>query len=539
LVSVAVLQARTNSSRLPGKVLLPIKGLPMAVLAANRAANTGRKVIVATSTEWSDDGLAATLEQYGLHCFRGSHENTLGRMVDALADYRDKTIVFRLTADNVFPDGGLLDELEAEFLTHSLDYLCCNGEPSGLPYGMSVEVTRLAHLREAARQSVDTYDQEHVTPYVIRKFGQRYFEKYKILKKGHFRCTVDCLDDYLVVQKVFSSVLDPIQVSSLELVDKLEGAPFQPRYRPTSKLVFGAAQLGSQYGIANKTGQPDPKTSQELLKTAIANGVTYIDTARAYGNSEIVIGQSLKSGWEGRAKIITKLSPMENCPSDALAPVVHAFVDASVFQSCAALGVRKIDVLMLHRASHLYEWGGAAWQRMLSLQSSRMIGALGVSVQNANELSAVLIDPDVRYIQMPFNLLDWRWDSVIPQILAAKASRGVTIHVRSALLQGLLPSLDEELWRSANVDSSAMIIGWLLQKVQHCQRKNIADLCLGYVIGKEWVDGVAIGIDNMAQLLDNIELCNIPPLSREQVADIDQSRPKLPDATLNPALWRK
>ena len=107
--SVAVLQARTNSSRLPGKVLLPIKGIPLAVLAAKRAANTGRNVIIATSLESSDDGLAALIQSNGLRCFRGSLKNTLDRFVSALSVYDDQDIVFRLTADNVFPDGALLD----------------------------------------------------------------------------------------------------------------------------------------------------------------------------------------------------------------------------------------------------------------------------------------------------------------------------------------------------------------------------------------------------------------------------------------------
>lgn len=540
MASVTVLQARTNSSRLPGKVLLPIKGMPMAVLAARRAANTGRQVIVATSTELSDDSLAATLDEYGLRSFRGSLENVLGRTVEALAEYGDETIVFRLTADNVFPDGTLLDEIEAEYVMRGLEYMCCNGEPSGLPYGMSVEVMRLEHLREATRLSVDVYDQEHVTPYVIRKFGRRYFEKYRSIKKGHYRCTVDCLDDYLVVQSVFCDVVEPIRESSLELVRKLEGAPFQPRCdRPTPKLVFGTAQFGSKYGIANKTGQPDWKSAQNLLKTAIANGVTHIDTARAYGDSEAVVGQSLKNGWDGRAKIITKLSPMQSCPRDTTAPVVHAFVDASIFQSCAALGVKKIDVLMLHRASHLYDWHGAAWQKILALQASGLIGELGVSVQSPQELLSVLKYPEIRYVQMPFNLLDWRWDFVIPNVLAAKDSRGVTIHVRSALLQGLLASPDEELWGRANVDTPSAVICWLRQQVKRFQRRSVADLCLGYVNAQRWVDGIAIGMENMKQLQENIDLFSLPPLTDEQVVDINMARPALSEATLNPTLWRK
>ena len=131
--TVAILQARTNSSRLPGKVLLPINGIPMVVLAAKRAANTGREVIVATSCERSDDALAELLTRHGVRCVRGSLNNTLQRFLSALEVYEADTLVFRLTADNVFPDGALLDEIERDFVKRELDYLCCNGEVSGLP----------------------------------------------------------------------------------------------------------------------------------------------------------------------------------------------------------------------------------------------------------------------------------------------------------------------------------------------------------------------------------------------------------------------
>ena len=346
---VIVLQARTNSSRLPAKVLLPINGVPLVVLAAKRAGNTGRTTIVATSVEPGDDGLVALLESYGLTYFRGNLTNALDRIVTALAAYDDHAIVLRLTADNVFPDGTLLDEMEQEFLDEGLEYFCCNGEGSGLPYGMSVEITRLRHLREAAKVSTAEHDQEHVTPYVIRKFGAVFFEKYKDLKKGHYRCTVDCLDDYISIQQVFSNVIDPVSESSFELVRRLEHMPLQPfASAPTPKLVFGTAQFGSNYGIANSSGQPNLAQCQQLLKTAIANGVMYLDTASAYGNSEEMISTSLQDGWQGRAKIITKLSPLRDCPKTMSEAALNAFVDASVYKSCSALGRQKLDVLMLH-----------------------------------------------------------------------------------------------------------------------------------------------------------------------------------------------
>jgi NAD(P)-dependent dehydrogenase (short-subunit alcohol dehydrogenase family)/spore coat polysaccharide biosynthesis protein SpsF (cytidylyltransferase family) len=222
LKGIAVLQARTNSARLPGKVLLPINGLPLVVLAAKRAASTGRDVVVATSTAAGDDALAMHVERAGLRCFRGSLDDTLDRVVSALAGLDDKTPVFRLTADNVFPDGALLDEIERDFVARKLDYLACNGEPSGLPFGMSAELTRLGHLREAATSSTAPYDREHVTPYVIRKFGRAQFDKYKSLGKGSLRSTIDFLEDYVRVQKVFADVADAVRVPALELVERLD-----------------------------------------------------------------------------------------------------------------------------------------------------------------------------------------------------------------------------------------------------------------------------------------------------------------------------
>lgn len=537
--SVIVLQARTNSSRLPGKVMLPIKGFPLVVLAAKRAGNTGRSVIVATSHESSDDGLVDLLQSYDLKYFRGSLENTLDRIVKALVAHDDQTIVFRLTADNVFPDGALLDELENEFLDKGIEYLCCNGEGSGVPYGMSVEVTRLSNLREAAERCTSVHDQEHVTPYIIRKHGAVFFEKYKSLKKGHYRCTIDCLDDYISIQKIFSDVIEPVQESSFELVRRLEHIPLQPfASAPTPRLVLGTAQLGGDYGIANTTGQPNLLQCQQLLKTAITNGVIYLDTASAYGNSEAMIGSSLKDGWEGRAKVITKLSPLQDCPQDMPGSVLNAFVDASIYKSCSTLRMQKIDVLMLHRAAHLSDWNGGVWQRLLEHKASGLIGELGASVQSPEELSKVLNNSEIRYIQLPFNLLDWRWDSVIPTILSIKAKRKLTIHVRSTLLQGLLPSLDDGHWLRANVDEPASIKKWLSNQANVCQRGCIADLCFSYVNALKWIDGIVIGMESMNQLIENINYLNLQPLNESQIEKIQSSRPKLAEATLNPAFWK-
>lgn len=537
--SVAVLQARTTSSRLPAKVLLPINGIPVVILAAKRAANKGLHVIVVTSDEPSDDALAEIAISYGINVFRGSLDNVLGRIVLALEAFHDDTRVFRLTADNVFPDGALLEEIEKDFATRSLNYLCCNGVASGVPYGMSVELMKLEVLREADKSVVTQYDREHVTPYIVRKYGAEFFEKYKELGKGCFRCTIDCYDDYAVAQSVFKNIDNPISISSLKLIDRLEEKAYQPLGSGCkSKLVLGAAQLGMNYGISNHRGQPSQTLATQIIKTAIANGVEYIDTARAYGNSEEVVGKALSEGWQGRVKVITKLSPLDECLDTTDAEVISARVDVSVFQSCMALNVKSLDVLMLHRAKHFTMCHGVVWKRLLMLKEASYIQDLGVSIQTPEELCQALSIKEISFIQMPLNILDSRWDGAVQKINKIKASRKLVIHIRSALLQGLLPSEDVENWERANVREHEYVRGWLNSQVERFNRLNIVDLCFSYVKSQPWVDGVAVGVEEVNQLKQNVRLFESSDFSEKVISDIKLQRPLLGDSTLNPANWK-
>ena len=113
--SIVIIQARMSSHRLPGKALLPIENIPIIILVAKRAANTGRPVIVATSNKASDDILVKSLIKNNISFYRGSSENVLSRFAKIVKNFDNEQLIFRLTADNVFPDGKLLDEMEIFF----------------------------------------------------------------------------------------------------------------------------------------------------------------------------------------------------------------------------------------------------------------------------------------------------------------------------------------------------------------------------------------------------------------------------------------
>ena len=93
--TVIIMQARSNSSRLPGKAMLPVSGYPSAVLAALRANNLGLETLVATSSEPSDDALADALGKHGICAVRGPSEDVLARYALAATELpEDLTLWF-------------------------------------------------------------------------------------------------------------------------------------------------------------------------------------------------------------------------------------------------------------------------------------------------------------------------------------------------------------------------------------------------------------------------------------------------------------
>lgn len=540
MTTTLLLQARTNSSRLPGKVLLPIEGVPLVVLAALRAGNTGHHVVVVTSTEPSDDALCAVLKQWNVEYFRGDLVNTLKRFVDALESVTDEQEVVRLTGDNILPDGLFIDQLLKDFRERDLEYLSCVGGSSGLPYGVSAEVTRARHLRNAYKQAETSFDCEHVTPKVIERFGRTLFDHYSHLAMSQYRCTVDTLDDYIRVCRLFAGIDKPEQIPLNILLKRLKQvSPEVVAPKPANRMVLGTAQFGLPYGIANTNGQPAQHQVNTLVQTAIANGVQYLDTARAYGESEQVLGKALSGGWESRVTIITKLSSLDDCPADASSKVVKAYVEQSIYKSCHALSVKSLDVLMLHRAQHLTAWQGAAWQVLSNLKQQKLVSRLGVSVQSPEEALSALGFEAVEFMQLPFNILDYRWDAVIEKILQVRVHRPLVIHARSALLQGLLATSKMDLWQKACCPNAAEVIDWLRSKAEIFTNGDVVDLSLRYVCLQPWIDGVVIGVETKEQLIDNLV-----KVSRENWADgvvntITADRPRVPSETLDPAKWKQ
>jgi aryl-alcohol dehydrogenase-like predicted oxidoreductase len=301
-----------------------------------------------------------------------------------------------------------------------------------------------------------------------------------------------------------------------------------------AELVLGSVQLGLAYGAANRTGKPARDAALRLVRRAADAGIAHFDTARAYGDAEERLGAALAG--RRTTHTVTKLSPLSELAADAARDDVRAAVDASIETSLRALQRPRLDCLLLHRAAHFTAFGGAVWERLVEHLEQGTLVSLGVSVQSPAEAADALAHADVAHIQLPFNLLDWRWDDAgIPALFAARP--GVTVHARSAFLQGLLASDDPALWPSVSGVEAHSVIGWLQQTARDMGRQSTADLCLGFVRGQGWIDGVVVGMETEDQLECNLRLATRAPLTPAECRKLAQSRPRVPAQLLDPAQW--
>jgi spore coat polysaccharide biosynthesis protein SpsF len=164
----AIIQARMSSSRLPGKVLLDIAGQPMLVHMVERArrARSVEQVVVATTTDPSDDAIQRLCAERDYNCYRGSLQDVLDRYTQAAREYGAQTIV-RLTADCPLLDPGVLDLTVQALEGH--DFAANRLPPPwrrSLPIGLDVEVVTLAALERAWFEAGERYQREHVLPYL-------------------------------------------------------------------------------------------------------------------------------------------------------------------------------------------------------------------------------------------------------------------------------------------------------------------------------------------------------------------------------------
>jgi spore coat polysaccharide biosynthesis protein SpsF len=288
------------------------------------------------------------------------------------------------------------------------------------------------------------------------------------------------------------------------------------------------------YGVANRSGKPGDAEAAAILAAAVTAGVTHLDTARAYGESESRIGRLLPPGAKAATKIITKLQSWECVPDDAPGREIRAAVDASVYGSCHDLRREQLDVVMFHRAADMFRWRGAAIDRLQELVAQGVVRALGISVYSPDDAIKSLQDSRITHLQIPFNLLDSRWiDKNYTTALAQRPD--VCVHVRSVFLQGLLIN-QAAFWPSWVVQSN-LLVERIEALTEEFGRKSAADLCMAYVRSFPWVSTLVLGVESLLQIKELLSYANESPLTQQQCLLVQSRLADAPARLLNPSLW--
>jgi spore coat polysaccharide biosynthesis protein SpsF len=202
---VAVIQARTGSSRLPGKVLADVGGRSMLARVVRRAGRAERLdgVVVATTDRPADDAIVAECRELGVTVFRGSEEDVLDRYQGA-ARATDAGVVVRITSDCPLIDPEVIDRVVAALLADDADY-ASNTLERTYPRGLDVEAVTAEALAQAWRKAQEPYQRVHVTPYLYQHPDRfRLRSVTSGVDAGHHRWTVDTAEDLELVRALYS-----------------------------------------------------------------------------------------------------------------------------------------------------------------------------------------------------------------------------------------------------------------------------------------------------------------------------------------------
>ena len=205
--TVAIVQARMGSTRLPGKVLADLCGAPLLQRQLERVhrATSLDRVVVATSTNETDLPIAELCESLDVPCFRGDLNDVLARFLGAINEF-DPEVVVRITADCPLISPSVIDSIVQSFFESNCDYLSNTLDPT-FPDGVDVEVIRARALRALARLDTDTHEREHVTLGIYRRpeqFVVRNFTGNPDL--SNLRWTVDSPEDLEFVRWVYTEL---------------------------------------------------------------------------------------------------------------------------------------------------------------------------------------------------------------------------------------------------------------------------------------------------------------------------------------------
>lgn len=296
-----------------------------------------------------------------------------------------------------------------------------------------------------------------------------------------------------------------------------------------SKITLGTAQLGMQYGIANKT-KPDLRKSNQILNYAINHGINSFDTAQIYGDSEQILGNFFKTK-KKTPTIISKLPKIKLEKRNPSFQEVYDSIKEMIEESTQKLQMKKLSICLLHNPLDLDRYNGLVEKSLIKLKENNLVNKIGISAYTSKEVERFLENKKLETIQIPINVLDTRL--IKNGLLQELNSEKKIVFARSIFLQGLL------ILNKNKLPKKISRISKHLSKVEEiCDENNltIQQLAFLFVRDLKEITSLTVGVDSVSQLKENIRILSMPTLSTsvyEEILNIG----KIPDKLLNPSKW--
>jgi aryl-alcohol dehydrogenase-like predicted oxidoreductase len=296
-----------------------------------------------------------------------------------------------------------------------------------------------------------------------------------------------------------------------------------------SVFSLGTVQLGMNYGINNTTGKPEAEKSNAILNLAMENGINILDTAGSYGDSEVVIGNWLKTvNPQKRPFIVTKVTGF----TPGTYPAVKEFLQQKVAMSKERLGVEQLDMLMIHNFDEYLRDQDNVRQAMEELKADGDIRFTGASAYSHHDYGQIA-ETGFDATQIPINLFDWT--QIENGGMEKLEKSGMIVFARSVFLQGLVFADPDHLPEKMMFARETLIKFRGLCKKYNC---TPAVLAMSYVNSLPAITSLVLGCETPQQVQENVDLFSqCVSLSADQLSEIRSCFVNTPTRVLNPSLW--
>jgi len=287
----------------------------------------------------------------------------------------------------------------------------------------------------------------------------------------------------------------------------------------TARLVLGTAQFGLDYGVSNTTGKTPPEEALRMINFARVNRIDTLDTAISYGESERLLGEIGVKDF----KIITKLP--------GYAPdygPVEAWVTKQVEASLRRLRTDRIHGLLFHRSECVHgPYGSDLINSMDKLKNDGLVKHIGLSVYSPSELDNLTSDAASDIINIPYNVIDRRFES--SGCLSRIAGQGSEVYVRSVFLQGLLLMSGKELPTKFESWEKKWESWELMLREFGTTAKEV---CLSLPLRNAEITKVIVGAESLKQLEQLVAISREPLIEESFDFMVDDE-----EDLVNPSKW--